>query len=142
MSDLKQLEAVVTELMTLFDVQEPPIPLDNMLQTARDDMWKQVDVSQLSGTFLRFDNPYAPRMSLARMLARHLVKSAWGQQHGLPALIKSDEDDDRLHRFARMIVMPYEMVSQLTNASRTPTAMSIRFEVPEEEARKRLEEID
>jgi hypothetical protein len=40
-----------------------------------------------------------------------------------------------------MLVMPSTMVKALSSGARTPTAMSMHFEVPEEDARLRLDEL-
>lgn len=135
----KQLEPIAEELARAFGVEAPPIPLETMLQKPRDKMWKEVDITQLSGSFLSISDRYAPRMSLARMLARHVTSSQWGRERGLPDLIA---DQDQIHTFARMLVMPRAMIESLNKASRNPTTMSMQFEVPEEDARLRLQELN
>ncbi|MEO1442610.1 MAG: hypothetical protein AAFV33_19565, partial [Chloroflexota bacterium] len=92
----------------------------------------------LSGSFLRMDDQYSPRMSMARLLARHVVYSAWGADHNVGHL---KEDTDGIRAFARMIIMPQTMVQELSTGARTPTTMRLHFEVPEDDARKRLEEL-
>ena len=74
----------------------------------------------------------------ARFLARQIVKSAWGQQRGLDGM---DNDDESIHRFARMIAMPVDLVMEINAESRTPQLISLHFEVPEEDARLRLGEL-
>jgi hypothetical protein len=138
MTDMKTLEGVAIELMDVFDINSPPIPIESMLQRPREDMWDEVDITHLSSTFLKVNDVHSPRMSLARMLARHVVSSPWGVARSLSGLL---HDPDMLHVFARMLIMPRHMVMQLTTGARTPTAMSVHFEVPEEDARKRLIEM-
>jgi hypothetical protein len=41
-----------------------------------------------------------------------------------------------------MLVMPRAMIESLNKASRNPTTMSMQFEVPEEDARLRLQELN
>ncbi len=77
-------------------------------------------------------------MSLARFLARHIAKSSWGQQRGLDGI---DDDDPIIHRFARVIAMPGEMVMEINAESRTPELISLHFEVPEDDAKLRLDEL-
>jgi hypothetical protein len=40
-----------------------------------------------------------------------------------------------------MLLMPKEMINGLTTAMKTPQAISIRFEVPESDAKDRLLEL-
>lgn len=139
MAELHPLEHVTQELMTLFNISMPPIPVESMLQHPKPDMWEEVDISQLSGTFLRITDRYSPRMSIARLLARHIINSPWGSAHGLRELVR---DEDTLHRFARMLMMPASMIMELGSSARTPMLISLHFEVPEEEARLRLDDLD
>lgn len=138
MSDLDKLEAVASELMKTFDVTIPPVPVETMLQQPPPGMWETLNVSQLTGSFLSIKDKYSPRMSLARMLARHVINSGWGQQRALTALV--GEDEDMLRTFTRMILMPSDMLRAQPPASRNPVALSLYFEVPESEAEKRLTE--
>jgi hypothetical protein len=134
----KQLETIATELIGAFTIAAPPVPVESMLQKPLPEMWETVDITQLSGTFLSIRDHYSPRMSLARLLARHAAVSAWGKQRGLPALLR---DEDLLRAFARMLVMPAEMVNNLTSGARNAQAMSMHFEVPVDDARLRLQEL-
>lgn len=139
MSNLQVLEQIANELVETFGITMPPIPIESMLQHPKPDMWEDLDISQLSGSFLRVTEHYSPRMSLARLLARQLVASRWGQERNLSANL---QDEETLHRFARMIVMPAPMVLELSTAARTPPLLSAHFEVPEEDARLRLTELE
>lgn len=138
MPDMKHLEAIASELIETFDINSPPVPIESMLQYPKADMWREVDINQLSGSFISIKEHYSPRMSLARLLARHVVTSPWGNQRGLSEL---RHDEALLRAFARMLIMPAGMVKALSSGARTPTAMSMHFEVPEEDARLRLEEL-
>lgn len=138
MVDSIHLETVAEELIGAFSISAPPIPIERMLQNPQQDMWEEVDLSHLSGSFLKLTDSYSPRMSLARMLARHIVGCQWGAARGLSSL---DQDDTALHSFARMLVMPSNMIMQLQQNARTPHLLSTYFEVPEEDVRLRLEEL-
>lgn len=135
MAEQKDLEQIAIELIDLFEITTPPIPIENMLQRPKENMWNEVDITQLSSSFLKVDDVYSPRMSLARMLARHVASSGWGKQRNLTDMLN---DPDQLYTFARMLIMPRNMVMDLTTGARTPTAMSVHFEVPESDARTRL----
>lgn len=139
MDNLQRLEEIAEELMDVFEVHAPPVPIESMLQHPKVGMWDEVDVNQLSGTFLSIKDQYSPRMSLARLLARHIATSDWGKERGILDIIKKDEE--RLRAFARMIVMPATMVKGLTASSRNPMTLSAEFEAPEEDARQRLIEL-
>jgi len=136
--EIKELETITDELMKVFEITAPPIPIESMLQRPKPNMWEEVDINQLSGSFLSIREHFSPRMSLARLLARHVASSPWGKEHGLMRLIKTEET---LRSFARMLVMPQEMVMALSSGARNPTAMSMHFEVPEDDARQRLQEL-
>ena len=141
MSHADQLEAIATDLVQTFGIETPPVPIEIMLQRPKTDMWEEVDITELSVGFLKSGGHFSPRMSLARLLARHIVHSAWGESHGLREILKEDKNEDLLKAFARMLVMPAPMVKALSAGARTPVTMSIHFEVPEDDARARLDEL-
>lgn len=141
MSDIAKLEAVASELIKTFEIDHPPVPIEIMLQRPKADMWKEVDITELSVGFLKTGGHFSPRMSLARLLARHIVQSDWGRQRGLYDMMRQDRDETLLKAFARMLIMPTEMVKSLSPGARTPVTMSVHFEVPEEDARQRLKEL-
>lgn len=138
MADTQQLEQVVRELIELYGVTAPPIPIEQMLQHPHPDMWNDVDMDDFSSSFLNIKTPFSPRISLARFLARQIAKSDWGAQRGVEAL---DGDEDAIYRFARMIAMPVDLVLELNAESRTAQLVSLHFEVPEEDARLRLQDL-
>ncbi len=138
MADTQKLEQVVRELIELYGVTAPPIPIERMLQHPHPDMWTDVDMDDFSSTFLNVKTPFSPRISLARFLARQIAKTDWGAQRGLQEL---DGDDETIYRFARMIIMPVDLVMELNAGSRTPQLISLHFEVPEEDARLRLQDL-
>ena len=138
MVDLVHLETVAEELIDTFNITAPPIPIERILQNPQNDMWDDVDLSRLSGSFLKLTESYSPRMSLARMLARHVASCTWGAARGLSDL---DRDDAKLYSFARMLIMPANMIMQLNQSARTPHLLGTYFEVPEEDARLRLKEL-
>jgi hypothetical protein len=137
-TDLAHLETVAAELLTIFDVSGPPVPIEYMLQHPRAHMWEEVDISLVSGSFLNLKVPYMPRMSLTRVLVRLVVNSEWGMARGLGPLAL---DAEAISTLARTITMPRSMVQALPPGARTPHAMSEHFEVPVLEAEKRLGEL-
>jgi hypothetical protein len=129
------IESAIVELMDAFDVMEPPVPVEIMLQRPKAGMWKEVNLSELSTAFINIKQRYSPRMSVARLLARCACRSEWGENRKL-GLIGST--DDGLRALARAILMPKGMLDRQSVSSRTPIAVSMRFEVPEDDARQRL----
>ena len=136
--DTERLEEIAQELCDIFEVYAPPVPIELMLRRPLPDMWEEVDVTQLSGSFLSVKERFSPRMSLARLLVRHIARSEWGAQHNLSNILS---DEDETNTFARMLLMPREMVNGLTDSMRNPKTMSIHFEVPESDAEERLLEL-
>lgn len=132
-------EAVAEELLEIFEIETPPVPIESMLQNPKPGMWREMDMTKLSGGFLRIDERFSPRMSLARLLARHLCRSEWGAEHGMSAIA---DDEEQIALFTRVLMMPAFMVREMNSSARIPVTMSVRFEAPESEVEKRLAELD
>src|SRR5512146_1918634 len=111
------IEKAVSDLMTAFDVSNPPVPVEIMLQRPKTGMWKEVNLSELSTAFINIKQRYSPRMSVSRLLVRMICRCEWGAQRGLTDLIKEEES---IRTFARAIMMPHTMLDVLPIASRTP----------------------
>ena len=141
MVDFDQLEKVASELIRTFNIEDPPVPIEIMLQRPKPDMWEEVNIADLSVGFLKTGGHYSPRMSLARLLARHIIKSDWGAKRALPTIMKQGKTDEVINAFGRMLIMPIEMVKALSEGARTPLTVSMHFEVPEEDAALRLKEV-
>jgi hypothetical protein len=137
--ELTQLEAIASELIKLYEIEKPPVPIETILQNPKDGMWEEVNVSQLTGSFMSIRDRFSPRMSLARLLARHLMMCDWGEERKVADLINRDEE--RMRAFAQMLIMPREMIQSLVQGMRNPVAISLQFEVPEEDAELRLEQL-
>lgn len=138
MESRSKMEAIASEIMDVFEVYAPPVPIELMLQKPPADMWEEVDVTQLSGSFLSIKDRFSPRMSLARLLARHIAVSEWGRKRGLFTIL---QEGNNLQAFARMLIMPQDMVEGLTSSTRNAAHMSTYFEVPEDDAGERLLEM-
>lgn len=136
--EYSDLEHIAQELIRAFEISTPPIPIESMLQHPLGGMWEEVDITQISFGFFKVTELYSPRMSLARLLARHVFTSPWGRERGLTAY---RNDDQAARSFARMLTMPAHMILELSPEARTPSLLSVHFEVPVEDAELRLEEI-
>ncbi len=141
MIDFDQLEKIASELIQTFEIEDPPVPIEIMLQRPKPDMWDEVNIADLSVGFLKTGGHYSPRMSLARLLARHIIKSDWGDHRGLPTIMKQGKNDEVVNAFGRMLIMPLEMIKTLSEGARTAITVSMHFEVPEEDALLRLNEV-
>lgn len=138
MNALPPLEAAVRELLEAFDIRTPPVPIESMLQHPRLDMWREVNPRNISLGFLNSRGLYAPRMSLARLLAREIAASVWGIQRHVPEMVR---EEAQMQAFARMLIMPAHMIMALSGGARTPAELSVHFEVPIEDADLRLSEL-
>ncbi|MCS7070543.1 MAG: hypothetical protein NZM00_03500 [Anaerolinea sp.] len=140
-TDWDYLETLVRSLLELYEITAPPIPLEKMLQTSRSGLWESVDLSEVSTGFfspMNTASPYAPRVSLARMIGRKVLQSDWGKQQGLPARIQNDSD---INTLARILMMPRHMIEALPPANRTPDVLSEYFEVPQSDVELRLADL-
>jgi len=138
MITVEELETIAEEILGIFEIYAAPVPIETMLQNPKDGLWEELDPTQLSATFISLRDRYSPRMSLARMLVRHIAQSEWGIERGLDA---SQFDRDLIAHFARMIIMPRDIVLNLRGSAMNPATMSLHFEVPEDEASQRITEL-
>lgn len=130
-------DAVVTELMVAFEVERPPVPVELMLKRPRPGMWREPNLGDLSLSFIQISSQFGPRMSIARLLARHLCGCPWGAARGL----RRDHTDEEIRYLARAILMPSQMIAALPEAQRDPLDLGARFEVPESDALARLQDL-
>lgn len=134
-----ELERIASELIHTFAIEDPPVPIEIMLQSPKPDMWDEVNIRDLSVGFIKGGH-YSPRMSLARLLARHIIQSDWGDKRNLRAIVKEGKNEEVVKAFARMLIMPRHMILAMNESERIPLTMSMHFEVPEEDAQVRLTE--
>src|SRR5258708_37570611 len=131
---LPVIEAAIDELMAAFDVNDPPIPIEIMLQRPKAGMWKEVNLSELSTAFINVKQRYSPRMSVARLLARLACRSEWGDRHNLGTVGSTDES---LRALARAVLMPRSMLDRLAPPTRTPKGVTNGLLGPGEDDRRR-----
>src|SRR5215207_5371028 len=111
MADLGTLEKITNELIDIYGIKTPPVPIESMLQRPMKNMWDELDASMLSGSFINVTDRYSPRMSLARLLARHIIGTEWAKERGLDNVTG---DEALLYTFARMLMMPSNMLASLS----------------------------
>ncbi|MCA9914658.1 MAG: RsmD family RNA methyltransferase, partial [Anaerolineae bacterium] len=140
--ELPRLEDIASEFVGEFDIVHPPVPVEDMLQNPKPGMWATgVDMNNMTTSFFSSRGPSTVRMALARFLARQLAGSSWGESHDSKPLLK-DENKALLYAFARMIIMPVEMVEAVAPNVRSPMMLAVRFDVPEDDARERLDDMN
>lgn len=132
------LEKTAQDILKIFEIYAPPIPIESMLQRPSGDLWEAVDPTQLSSSFMSVKEKFSPRMSLARLFVRHVASSEWGQERGLHQIMQKPK---MIHSFARMILMPRDMILSLSPREQNPVSIGREFEVPESEAEMRLQEL-
>jgi hypothetical protein len=135
---LSVIDPVVEEILALFDIDRPPVPVELMLQRPREDTWPMIDLSEMSATFLNLHDRYAPRMSAVRLLARNIARSPWGQARGLDSVI---QDAASIHIFARALVIPAPLLHGIDQSFHDVKAIGLKFEVPESDAEARLSDL-
>jgi hypothetical protein len=136
---LMTMDNVVEEILQAYDVDRPPIPVELMLQRPRADTWAEIDLTEMSVSFLSLADRYAPRMSAVRLLARNIIRSEWGKERGLGSFAT---ESNLINMFARAIIMPRRLLEPMEKEALNPTTISLRFEVPEEDAQERLKDLN
>lgn len=131
-------ERTVNELMALYHVQTPPVPLEAILQQPQPGMWTRIDLSVVAGPMLEAHDIYSTRLALAQLLAHLICTSPWGSQRSLNVLA---QDETALHQLTRILLMPRDLLYTLPTSTLRPAAMRALFEVPQVEARRRLVEV-
>jgi hypothetical protein len=134
----EHLEQTVNLILDAFDIDEPPVPVELMLRRPREGLWPEVDLAELSASFLDLSDRYSPRMSVVRLLSRHIARCPWGQEHQLQQLLT---DKDLVNRFARAIIMPRELLLNAMKDKPALAAIGSRFEVPEVDLEQRLTDL-
>ncbi|MBX3082449.1 MAG: hypothetical protein KF716_12505 [Anaerolineae bacterium] len=132
---LALIDLAVADLLTIYQVDAPPIPVELMLQRPKAGLWEAADPNELTNSAGMRQNKYTLRMSVSRLLARSISLSQWGHDHNLSVL---EYDKEALRAFARAILMPRKMLEQIYEGIRTPPVIAMRFQVPAEDAQLRL----
>jgi len=135
---LALIDRAVDEILLEFDVDKPPVPVELMLQRPRADTWSEIDLTEMSVTFLNMFDRFAPRMSAVRLLARNIARSDWGKERGLEVLLREGE---WINLFARAIIIPRSLLEVVDESQHQREIVSLRFEVPEEDAEARLRDL-
>ena len=132
------IDPVVNEILSIFDVDRAPVPVELMLQRPREGTWPQVDIAEMSVSFLNLHDRYAPRMSAVRLLARNIARCEWGQERGLKVLF---EDFEYINVFARALIMPRQLLDGVDEDDFDRMTLGGRFEMPEEDTVSRLTDL-
>jgi hypothetical protein len=133
-----RITQLVATLLQRYDVQQPPVPIERLLQEPIDSLWEP-HPSQVSFIVGHGLYQYAPRMAEARLLYRLLSDSPEAHRAGLDAPWPASRRT--IKYFARCLLMPEEWIRNLTEADRTPDAICERFQVTSYDAIVRLAEL-
>jgi hypothetical protein len=109
-----------------------------MIDRPREGLWERADLSELTSSFVIMSDRFSPRISVARLLARHIARSEWGVARGLHGIFA---DKALVNRFARAILMPRGMMEQALQTHQSEVALVNRFEVPADDFKIRLDEL-
>lgn len=126
-ADRCHLEAVVHELIQLYNVQTPPVPIETMLEQPYNQMWENALAFDLSSKYYDPNEPNNSRMGLARMLTRRLCGSQWGRDRKLDHIITGR---DQVYAFAQMLVLPRALLKEVHQDDMNPSALGDMFQVP------------
>jgi hypothetical protein len=132
---LTLIDLAVADLMNIYEVDAPPVPVELMLHRPKAGLWEAADPNDLTNSAGLRQSRYALRMSVSRLLARSISSSQWGVDHNLGSL---EQDREALRAFARAILMPRKMLENVSGGVRTPPVIAMRFQVPDEDAQLRL----
>jgi len=132
---LNFIDIAVADLMRIYEVDAPPVPVELMLHRPKAGLWEAADPNELTNSAGIRQSRYALRMSVARLLARSISESQWGREHNLASF---EQDREALRAFARAILMPRKMLENVYGGVRTPPVIAMRFQVPDEDAQLRL----
>ena len=135
---LEKFESAVQEILKAFEIEQPPVPIELMLQRPREGLWEKANLSEISVSFLNMRDPYAPRMSAVRLLVRNIARSEWGAERGLSDII---EEGEQINAFARAIIMPKQFIDSVDKSAIAEDILSIKFEVPERDVLDRLNDL-
>jgi hypothetical protein len=132
---ITQMETTVNDLLNAFDVTTPPVPVELMLQRPKAGMWKEVNLTEMTGQFIDLRR-HKPRTSVARLLARYILRSEWGNVRGIGGWQGQEEITKA---FARAILMPRDLL--LAQSVREVASLSVKFEMHEEDVQLRLADL-
>ncbi len=131
-------ERTVNELMALYHVEQPPVPLEAILQQPQAGMWTRIDLSVIAGPLAEAREIYTTRLALGQLLAHLICTCPWGSQRELDPLA---QDEAALRKLTRSLLMPRDLLYRMPASTLKPSAMKALFEVPQLEARQRLVEV-
>jgi hypothetical protein len=130
------LAAVADALVALFEITEPPVPVEMMMNNPRPGLWTHTDFSQLTFSFAIRGDRHAPRISMARMIVRLMIDTEFGRKYRLPELIGISPE--RITEMARLILVPDILLNHLPQSEHNAIAVAMTFMIPEDDAEARL----
>ena len=134
-----ELDEAAIMFLTLHNVEQPPVPIEEILRSPAAEMW-QPDLVDLSHQSFDATERYSVRPTIARVIARYVGGTRWARERGIARDAGFTADEARY--FARALLMPKEWIGALPASERTPTSVRLRFHVPIADAAGRLAELE
>ena len=134
-----ELDAAVTTFLSLHDVEQPPVPIEDILRNPVAEMW-QPDLVDLSHQSFDATDRYSVRPTIARVVARYVGDTRWAREQGVAGDAGFTADEARY--FARALLMPRAWIGALPASERTSASVRLRFHVPIADATERLAELE
>ena len=133
------LTALAESILTYYQVDEPPVPIERMLQAPPQGM-SPIDTTQISFTIGHGLYKYEPRLAMGRLLCREIARNL-DVQHTVNVNITSLAYTD-LRFFARTLLMPLSWLEAITRKRTTLEEISQTLQVPLYAVVTRLAELD
>lgn len=134
-----ELDAAAIDLLQLHGVEQPPVPIEDILRHPVADLWEP-NLGDLSQQSFDTRERYSSRPTIARLVARYVSSTAWARQRRL--VDDSGFTPDEVRYFGRALLMPKSWMSALHANERDPASVRIRFHVPLPDAAERLAELN
>jgi len=133
------LDEAAILFLSLYDVEQPPTPIEDILRNPVAGMW-QPDLVDLSHQSFDATERYSMRPTIARAIARYVGGAPWARERGVAGDAGFTTDEARY--FARALLMPKAWIGALPAGERTPASVRLRFHVPIADAAERLAELE
>jgi len=133
-----ELDAAALDLLHMHGVEQPPVPIEDILRRPIGNLW-QPDLVDLSLPSFDALDRYAARPTIARLVARYVVQTDWARLRGLAR--NGDLPQGEMRYLGRALLMPKTWIGALGLGERNPSGVRVRFHVPIPDAAERLAEL-
>ena len=134
----QQIDLLVQSLLDRYDVKEPPVPIEKMVNEPELGLW-DADPTELSSTIGHGLYRFEPRMAQARLLYRAICDSESAHDQGLN--VPWPPSRHEIKYFSRSLLMPEKWMRAVPDSKRVPDSLSVLFRVPSFDVVTRLAEL-